>query len=149
MEEEGSLGGRREGAGKVRNSKVKLMWWWVGCGWYERIAVTVRLRLSCCQVIYLFRSSLSRPCQFISKIFFIFYIRSYYIFIILFSILTIGGVSIWKKISGTGRFSHTRFFKLALAAGLESSPAKTFTSLQVMEFRSGKIEISFPSMVRV
>ena len=30
---------------------------------YERIAVTVRLRLSCYQVINLFRSSLSRPCQ--------------------------------------------------------------------------------------
>ena len=29
-------------------------------GWYERIAVTVRLRLSCYQVINLFRSSLSQ-----------------------------------------------------------------------------------------
>ena len=32
-------------------------------GWYERIAVTVRLRLSCYQVINLFRNSLSRPCE--------------------------------------------------------------------------------------
>ena len=35
-------GGRGEVAGKLRNSKVKLMWVVVG-GWYERIAVTGRL----------------------------------------------------------------------------------------------------------
>ena len=43
-------GGRVEGAGKLRNSEVKLRWvggwWW----WYERIFVTVRLRLNCYQV---------------------------------------------------------------------------------------------------
>ena len=40
--------------GRVRNSKVEIMWvvvggWWVevGGGWYERIAITVQLRLSC------------------------------------------------------------------------------------------------------
>ena len=40
--------GRGEGAGKLRNSKVKLSWWWVGGWWlYEkRVAVTVRLRLA-------------------------------------------------------------------------------------------------------
>ena len=38
----------KKGAGRVRNSKVELMW--VLGGWYERIAVTVRLRLSCYQV---------------------------------------------------------------------------------------------------
>ena len=40
----------------LRNSKVKLMW--VGGGWYERIAVTVRV---------LFRSCLSRPSQYYLK----------------------------------------------------------------------------------
>ena len=35
-----------EGVGKPRNSKVKLMWWWVG-GWYERIFETGRLRRPC------------------------------------------------------------------------------------------------------
>ena len=38
-----------EGAGKLRNSKVEFMWV-VGGWWYERIAVTVRLRLSCYEV---------------------------------------------------------------------------------------------------
>ena len=53
----GSWGDSKKGAGRVRNSKVEIMWvvvggWWVvlGSGWYERIAVTVRLRLSCYQV---------------------------------------------------------------------------------------------------
>ena len=35
---------------ELRNSEVKLMWvdgWWWVCGRYERIAVTVRLRLRC------------------------------------------------------------------------------------------------------
>ena len=55
--EEGSWRDSKKGAGRVRNSKVEIMWvvvggWWVvlGGGWYERIAVTVRLRLSCYQV---------------------------------------------------------------------------------------------------
>ena len=46
-----SLGGCREG--EKQQSKVKVG----GGGWYERIAVTVRLRLSCYQVINLFRIS--------------------------------------------------------------------------------------------
>ena len=50
-----------KGEGELRNRKVKLMW--VG-GWYERIAVTVRLRLRCFHLsLNLFRSRLSRPCQ--------------------------------------------------------------------------------------
>ena len=40
---------RVEGTGKLRNSKVEFMWV-VGGWWYERIAVTVRLRLNCYQV---------------------------------------------------------------------------------------------------
>ena len=48
----GGAGRCREG--KKQQSKVKVG----GGGWYERIAVTVRLRLSCYQVINLF----SRPC---------------------------------------------------------------------------------------
>ena len=47
-EGEGSWGESKKGAGRVRNSKVELMW--VVGGWYERMAVTVRLRLSCYQV---------------------------------------------------------------------------------------------------
>ena len=31
--EEGSWGDSKKGAGRVRNSKVKLMWWVVGGGW--------------------------------------------------------------------------------------------------------------------
>ena len=31
---------------ELRNSKVQLMWWWVG-GWYERIFETGRLRRPC------------------------------------------------------------------------------------------------------
>ena len=51
--------GRGEGVGKLRNSKVKLMWWW-----FERIAVTVRLRLRCFLLsLNHFRRRLSRPCQ--------------------------------------------------------------------------------------
>ena len=38
--------GRGEGAGKLRNSEVKLIWL-VGGGWYESIAVTGRLHRPC------------------------------------------------------------------------------------------------------
>ena len=45
---------------ELRNSKVKLRWWWVvvvgggGWWWYERIFVTVRLRLNCNLLIVVF-----------------------------------------------------------------------------------------------
>ena len=58
--------------GEKQQSKVNV----VG-GWFERIAVTVRLRLSCYQVINLFRSSLSRPCQFIGFIYRLFTTTSF------------------------------------------------------------------------
>ena len=45
--EEGSWGDSKRGAGRARNSKVELMWVVGGWWWYERIAVTVRLRLNC------------------------------------------------------------------------------------------------------
>ena len=41
----GELGGQQEGSREGEKQQS-----WVGGGWYERIAVTVRLRLSCYQV---------------------------------------------------------------------------------------------------
>ena len=58
---------RERGGGKAQKQRIKIMevggvWWVVGGWWYERIAVTVRLRLLCFLLSSnLFWSRLSRP----------------------------------------------------------------------------------------